>query len=110
MLLWPPSAQSVPERPPSAVLIAPRFVAEFQHQIDWIAERNLRASEVAEARVRVALRRLARFPELGRIGRIDGTRELSVPRTRFVIVYRLRDGAVEIAALLHAAQSWPTKI
>jgi len=93
---------------PARVLLSPRFRAELKHQIAWLAERNPRAAETAANRVRVALRRLQSFPELGRLGRVEGTRELSVPRTRFIIAYRVRDDVVEIAALLHAAQSWPT--
>lgn len=81
----------------------------MKHQIGWLAERNARAAEAAEGRVRVAVRRLGRFPELGRRGRIEGTRELSVPRTRFIVVYRLSDDGVEVAALLHSSQNWPSK-
>jgi toxin ParE1/3/4 len=92
------------------VRLSPRFLAEFKHQIAWIGERNFRAAQGAEARVRVALRRLGRFPELGRQGRVDGTRELSVPRTRFIIAYRVRSGVVEIAALVHDAQQWPQDV
>jgi len=79
----------------------------MKHQITWIAARNPQAAVAAEMRVRVALRRLARFPEFGRPGRVVATRELSVPRTRFVIAYRVRDDVVEVAALLHSAQEWP---
>jgi toxin ParE1/3/4 len=89
------------------VRLSPRFLAEMKHQIAWIAAHDIRAAVAAEMRVRVALRRLGRFPELGRVGRVADTRELSVPRTRFVIAYRLRDGVVEAAALLHSAQQWP---
>jgi toxin ParE1/3/4 len=89
------------------VRLAPRFLAEMKHQIDWIAERNPRAAVAAEARVRVALRRLSRFPELGRPGRVVETRELSVSRTRFIIAYRVRNEEVEVAALLHSSQQWP---
>jgi len=32
----------------------------------------------------------------------------SARRTRFIVVYRVNDGFVEIAALIHAAQRWPT--
>jgi toxin ParE1/3/4 len=79
----------------------------MKHQIAWINERNPRAANAAEMRVRVALKRLGKFPELGRKGRVEGTRELSVPRTRFIIAYRVLDEAVEIAALVHGAQDWP---
>jgi toxin ParE1/3/4 len=68
------------------------------------------AAQAAESRVRVALRRLGRFPKLGRQGRVEETRELSVPRTRFIIAYRIRRGFVEVAALVHEAQQWPQEV
>jgi toxin ParE1/3/4 len=92
------------------VVLAPRFLAEMKHQIAWISERNPPAALAAEARVRVALRRLGRLPKMGRPGRIEGTRELSVYKTRFIIAYRVRDDAVEVAALLHSSQQWPTNL
>jgi toxin ParE1/3/4 len=90
-----------------AIALSERFKRELQSQIAWLFERNERAADAAEKRVRVAIRRLARFPELGRAGRVEGTRELSVPRTRFIIAYRLTDARVEIVALRHAKQDWP---
>jgi toxin ParE1/3/4 len=89
---------------PFRVVLSPRFRAELKHQIAWIDRDNPAAAQAAHNRVRVALRRLQNFPELGRSGRVDNTRELSVLRTRFIIVYRLKDDAVEVAALLHSAQ------
>lgn len=94
---WPSCKRGVPRRV-LPVRLSSRFRVEFKHQIAWIAERNLKAAQAAESRVRVALRRLGRFPELGRPGRVDGTRELSVVRTRFVIAYRVRESVVEVAA------------
>jgi toxin ParE1/3/4 len=90
------------------VLLARRFRAELQQQISWINEDRPRAADAAEKRVRVAIARLSRFPEIGRLGRVLGTRELVVPRTRFVIVYRLSAGLVEILALMQSSQNWPT--
>lgn len=97
------------ERRRYSVILSPRFQGELKHQIEWIAERNLKAALAAEARVRVALRRLARFPELGRVGRVEGTRELTVPKTRFIIAYRVvkHAGRVEVAAIRHSSQLWP---
>jgi plasmid stabilization system protein ParE len=38
---------------------------------------------------------------------MEGTRELPLPPLPFVVVYRLRGEAVEIARVLHGAQRWP---
>jgi len=49
--------------------------------------------------------------EAGRGGRLDGTRELVVPRTAFLLVYRIDRKAqrVEILRFLHGAQQWRPK-
>lgn len=108
MRSWLRSRPRVAKRGALAVRLAPRFLVEMTHQISWIAKESPAAADAAEKRVRVALRRLGRFPDLGRPGRVQGTRELLVPRTRFIIAYRVGD-AVEVAALLHTAQQWPDR-
>lgn len=46
---------------------------------------------------------LSAFPERGRAGLIEGTRELVVLET-YVVVYRIRAETVEIVRVWHAAQ------
>lgn len=43
----------------------------------------------------------------GRIGRIEGTRELIFPELPYVVVYRIQDQVVEIVRIYHGAQDWP---
>ena len=50
---------------------------------------------------------LQKFPSRGRLGRVEGTREMPLPPLPFIIVYRVFDEAVEIAAIIHGAQKWP---
>ena len=50
---------------------------------------------------------LKNFPNRGRSGRIDGTRELIFPSLPYVAVYRLHKGAVEVVRVYHVAQDWP---
>lgn len=47
------------------------------------------------------------FPEMGRLGRVSGTRELIVSRMPYIAIYHLRNNTVEILRLLHMAQLWP---
>jgi len=42
-----------------------------------------------------------------RVGRIDGTREAVVPRTPFIVVYRVSEKTVDILGIWHAAREWP---
>ncbi|WP_454284858.1 type II toxin-antitoxin system RelE/ParE family toxin [Rhizobium leguminosarum] len=50
-------------------------------------------------------------PEIGRPGRIDGTRELVISRTSFIVIYRVHQNIkqAEILRLVHGAQKWPPK-
>ena len=50
---------------------------------------------------------LGSLPNLGRLGRKPGTRELIVAGIPFLIIYRVRQDVIEIARILHGAQKWP---
>lgn len=50
---------------------------------------------------------LAEHPQRGRDGRLPGTRELVIPGTAYISVYRLKPDRVEILRVLHSAQNWP---
>jgi toxin ParE1/3/4 len=68
------------------------------------------------ARVRILgaigkwVERLALHPFSGRVGRAPRTRELVVPRTPYVVAYRVRGENVEILAVIHGAQRWPKRL
>ncbi|TAN47964.1 MAG: type II toxin-antitoxin system RelE/ParE family toxin [Methylococcaceae bacterium] len=51
---------------------------------------------------------LTDFPERGRPGRVDGTREAVLAGTPFIAVYLLMPEVVVIVRVLHGAQQWPT--
>lgn len=53
---------------------------------------------------------LADHPHSGRRGRIHGTRELVIPRTRYLVAYRLHDEEIEILAVIHGSQRWPRRL
>jgi addiction module RelE/StbE family toxin len=51
-----------------------------------------------------------KFPEIGRPGRIDGTRELIIQRTPYIAAYRIAGKTIRILRVLHGAQMWPQEL
>jgi toxin ParE1/3/4 len=52
---------------------------------------------------------LAGQPQMGRPGRVPGTRELVVPRTSYVVPYRIRDNRIQVLRVYHGARRWPER-
>jgi toxin ParE1/3/4 len=66
---------------------APADITEIYRHI---AAANPRAAARVVERLQAAVRLLAEVPHRGRPGRWPGTRELVVPRTRYIVPYRVR--------------------
>lgn len=67
-----------------------------------------RAARLVVARVLDPVAQLADQPGLGRPGRVPGTRELVVPKTRYVVPYRVNGEAVEILRVFHTSRRPPS--
>ena len=50
---------------------------------------------------------LPNHPQIGRPGRVPGTRELVIPKTPFVVPYRLQRNIIQILRVYHGARRWP---
>ena len=50
---------------------------------------------------------LATTPEIGRPGRVSGTRELVIQRTPYIVAYQIEGKVVRVLRVLHGAQLWP---
>jgi len=48
-------------------------------------------------------------PQIGRPGRVSGTRELVLGRTPYIVPYRIRAGSIIILRVLHGARRWPDR-
>ncbi len=46
-------------------------------------------------------------PHIGRAGRVPGTRELVVPRTPYIVPYRVVRGVIQVLRGYHGARRWP---
>ncbi len=81
----------------------------FNEEIAYIAEDSPKAARLVTRRIRESVALLAELPAIGRPGRVPGTRELPVPKTRYLIPYRVRRGVVEILRVFHASRRPPKR-
>jgi toxin ParE1/3/4 len=80
---------------------------DLDNAYEYVAADNPRAASAMIARIEAAVNSLSVFPDAGRPGRVEGTRELVVTGTPFIIPYRMKRRQIEILALVHAARRWP---
>ena len=85
----------------------PLALEDLDSAYEYIAAENPTAADAIIERIRSAVNALRAHPDLGRKGRVEGTRELVISGTPFVIPYRVNKNRVEILALIHGARRWP---
>jgi toxin ParE1/3/4 len=76
---------------------------------DYIAGENPVAAARVVTRIFEQVDLLDRSPEIGRAGRVVGTRELVVSRTPYIVAYRAIPAVVQILAVIHGARKWPDR-
>jgi len=75
----------------------------------YISEDDPAAATRVVQRVMQAVALLEAQPGIGRPGRVPGTRELLVPRTRYVVPYRVRGQTIEILRVFHTSRRLPER-
>ena len=87
-----------------------KALANLEAEAEYIARDNPAAARRALSEIDHATKLLAHYPGMGRPGRVEGTRELVVPDTPYIVPYRVREGRVEVLRVFHAARKWPPKM
>jgi toxin ParE1/3/4 len=88
-----------------------RWTEEAANDLERIADYLLlhapdRAEELI-SRVYDAPTALLKFPNRGRPGKKEGTRELILAPLPYIVVYTVRADIVFVVRVLHGAQKWP---
>jgi len=80
-----------------------QFVGVYEN----IREENRSAAARTAEEIWEGTELLGNHPMAGREGRVEGTRELVIRGTPYIVAYRLKKNEVWILAVLHAAREWP---
>jgi toxin ParE1/3/4 len=81
-------------------------IADLLAIIDYISDDNPDAAQALKDEVEAKTSRLPEHPQMYRVGRVDGTREMVV-RPNYIVVYADHPRTIAILRVLHAAQQWP---
>jgi len=93
------------------ILWSPEAIDDLTSLRAYIAEDNpAAAQEVALHILQNIEQLLPNNPQMGRPGRVPGTRELVIPKTPFVIPYRLQRNVIQILRVYHGARRWPESL
>jgi len=84
--------------------------ADREAIFDYIEADNPKAAVAVDDRIESCVEGLAVFPEMGRKGRVEGTRELVISRTPYIAAYRISGETVVILRILHGARRWPDEM
>lgn len=88
----------------------PRAIRHLVALRQYIAKNSEQNAALVAQRILKAVELLQTQPNMGRPGRLVGTRELVVPDTPYIIPYRVRNDRLELIAVFHGHQRWPQKL
>jgi toxin ParE1/3/4 len=86
------------------LLWSPRALRQLKTAVNTIAQDDPAAAWRVYDRILERAQELLGFPEMAPPGREPATRQLVITGTPYVVVYRLKANAIQIAAVWHTRQ------
>ena len=92
------------------IVWSPQAVADLASLRAYIAEDDkVAAQRIVLHIIRNIEQLLSDHPDMGRAGRVSGTRELVIPRTPYLVPYRVRNNRIQVLRIYHGARKWPER-
>jgi len=85
----------------------PTAIRHLNAAYDYVAKDSSSAADATVERIFSATEMLDRYPQIGPQGRVNGTKELIIAGTPWLVAYRLRGDSIDVLAVLHGARRWP---
>ena len=88
------------------IVFDPRAVEDLERIYDFIAADSPINARAVIDRILSSVEKLGAFPQMARVGRVEGTREWVIPRLPYIAVYKIdmeRD-VLTVIAVFHGAQ------
>jgi toxin ParE1/3/4 len=93
------------------ILWSPEAIEDLNSLRAYIAQDNPSAARSVALHIIHSIEQLLQDnPQMGRPGRVPGTRELVIPKTPFIVPYRVQRNVVQILRIYHGARRWPESL
>jgi toxin ParE1/3/4 len=93
------------------IVWSPEAIEDLLSLRAYIAEDNPAAARRVVLHVLESIEQLLPDnPQIGRAGRVSGTRELVIPRTPYIVPYRFQRTTIQILGVYHGARRWPDRL
>ncbi len=88
-----------------------KALKNLDQEAEYIAKDNPEAARLVVQRVHHTISLLRDNPSLGHPGRLPGTHELVIPKTRYIVPYRVRSRLqqIEVLRVFHASRKLPQR-
>ncbi len=73
---------------------------------DYLSSKNRLSAIRIDEMFSHAVRQLSDYPQSGKVGIVEGTRELT-PHKNYRLIYEIQSKTIWILALVHASRNWP---
>jgi toxin ParE1/3/4 len=83
-----------------------RALRNLEQAYSYILKENPEAAQKVILRIQLVTSQLDNYPLMGRLGRIEGTRELVISSTPYIVIYRVKEESVEILRVLHTSKRY----
>jgi len=80
---------------------------DLAHIVEYIRKDNPAAALRVARAIYQGVAGLPKYPNIGRIGLAENTRELIFPPWPYIAVYEIIGDQVQVLRIRHAAQDWP---
>lgn len=80
---------------------------DLAHIVEYIRKDNPDAARRVAKDIVTGIAALYRFPNRGRVGLVEKTREIVFFPWPYIAVYEIIDNQVQVLRIRHAAQNWP---
>ena len=80
---------------------------DLERIADYLIQNTPGRAPALVQRIYDAAGSLLTLPHRGRLGKVEGTRELVLSALPYVLVYVVRQDVIVVVRILHGAQQWP---